>query len=172
MTVQSPVVTFSPTDFAGAFPEFAGCSAPQEQSWFNRACLLFDNSPRNPAFASCGGGLTGTQIMTTLLYLLTAHIGWLNAPRDASGNPSSSGQPASPIVGRINTATEGSVSVGADMGDVNAGSPSQAWYMQSRYGAEYWAATAGYRTARYVPGPVQFQGPYYPGGWPRIGRFN
>jgi hypothetical protein len=94
--------------------------------------------------------------------MLTAHIAWLNAPRDADGNPASTGSPASPIVGRINSASEGSVSVQADIGDATAGSPSQPWYMQTRYGAAYWAATAQYRTARYVANPVFVPGPGYP----------
>jgi hypothetical protein len=59
------------------------------------------------------------------------------------------------------------------MGDATAGSPSQAWFMQTKYGAEYWAATAQFRTAFNVPAPQQFfvgGGPYYPGFFPRFGR--
>lgn len=87
-----------------------------------------------------------------LLGLLTAHIAWLNAPRDAQGNPSSDGsQPASSLVGRISSASEGSVSVSVE----NSAEPGTAqWYMQTRYGADYWARTAAYRTARYVANPT------------------
>jgi hypothetical protein len=150
ITLNGPqLVTFVQNDFNAMFPEFIACDLIAEQSWFLRASVLWENTSNNPA-----SGDTGT--MTVLLYLLTAHIGWLSAPRDGSGNPTSASlavQPASPIVGRINTASEGSVSVGADIGDAAAGSPSQPWYMQTRYGAEFWAATAGYRLsgATFVP---------------------
>jgi hypothetical protein len=61
------------------------------------------------------------------------------------------------IVGRINTASEGTVSVGAEFG--GNGGPTQDWYTSTRYGALYWVATAGYRTAVYIPAP-QDCGPY------------
>lgn len=153
---QTPPVTFVPADFKAAYPEFAACSDGQLNSWFTRASFICANEASS--LANCVPGQ-----LAELLNLLTAHIGWLNAPRDASGNPAASGTPASPIVGRINTASEGSVSVGADMGEANAGSPSQAWFMQTRYGAEYWAATAQFRTARYVALPPILPGPFYPG---------
>ncbi|MDE3023802.1 MAG: DUF4054 domain-containing protein, partial [Pseudomonadota bacterium] len=59
------------------------------------------------------------------------------------------GQAASPLVGRINSATEGSVSVTADMGAVTN---TQAWYMQTKYGAAYWQASAPYRNFQYRTG--------------------
>ena len=164
MNAPTPLIAFDFPTWVGMYPEFAACSSQQGQGWFNRASVLCDNSACNPA--SCTPGM-----LSTLLYLLTSHIAWLNAPRDANGNPAATGAPASPIVGRINTASEGSVSVGADMGDANAGSPSQAWYMQTKYGAEYWADTAGFRTARYVAQPTFVPGPVYPGIYPRFGRF-
>lgn len=166
---MTPVVTFSTSEFNAMFPVFLTCDAIAEESWFVRASRIFANDPCNPANS---GGLAQ---MKGLLYLLTAHIGWLNAARDASGMPTSAGLAVAPppgLVGRINTASEGSVSVGADMGDVNAGSPSQAWYMQSAFGAEFWAATAQYRTARYIARPTIVPGAVYPGGYPRFGRFN
>jgi Protein of unknown function (DUF4054) len=158
-----PVVFDFPT-WVGMYGEFANCTALQGQGWFNRATFLCDNSQYNPVVSAPG-------MLSDLLYLLTSHIAWLNAPRDAQGNPAATGQPAPPIVGRINSASEGSVSVGADMGDATAGSPSQPWYMQTKYGAEFWAATAGVRTAGYVARPTCI------GGWPnpygprRIGPF-
>ncbi|MCG0994723.1 DUF4054 domain-containing protein [Acetobacter indonesiensis] len=53
------------------------------------------------------------------------------------------------LVGRISAARMGSVDVQTDAGPV-AGS--QGWWLQTPYGAAYWAATAFLRTARYVPG--------------------
>lgn len=161
---MTPVVTFNFQTFVAIFPEFANVNQTAAASWFNRASFLCGNEACNPANRQPG-------MLQDLLYLLTAHIGWLNAPRDASGNPAATGQPASPIVGRINTASEGSVSVGADMGDATAGSPSQPWYEQTKYGAEYWAATAFVRTARYSAMPTIIPGPVYPGGIGFVGGF-
>jgi hypothetical protein len=141
---MTAVVTFVPADFKDAFPEFAACTDGQLNGWFGRAQLLFQNNQCNLAFPD------GT--MATLLNLLTAHIGWLNAPRGADGNPAATGS-ATGLVGMVKSATEGSVSVSVDIGDMTAGGPSQPYYMQTRYGIEYWAATAQYRTARYVAAP-------------------
>lgn len=154
----NPVVTFVPADFRAAYSDFAACTDGQLIGWFGRAALLFSNTTSNPAF--CAVGVSG---MTTLMYLLTAHIAWLNAPRDLNGNPAATGVPASPLVGRIDQASEGSVSVHADMGDATAGSPSQPWYMQTKYGAEYWAATAQFRTAVPSLNPTIVAGPVFTG---------
>jgi hypothetical protein len=143
---QIPPIVFNLQTFLARYPEFSGLSDAQLQAYFEEAQLYCGNNTQNPAF--CDGTLG------TLLNMLTAHIAWLNAPRDASGTPAQTGQPASPIVGRIANASEGSVSVAADMGDATAGGPSQAWYMQTKYGAAYWYATAGYRTARYAARPT------------------
>ena len=59
------------------------------------------------------------------------------------------------IIGRINTASEGSVSVGAEFG--GNGGPTQDWYTSTRYGALYWTATAMYRTMLYVPAPADLK---------------
>lgn len=156
-------VTYSYADWIASFPEFAGCSEPQGQAYFNRAATIFANDLANPAYAAQGAA--GFKIV---FYMLVSHVAWLNAPRDASGNPSATGQPASPIVGRINSASEGSVSVQADMGDANAGSPSQAWYMQTRYGAEFWAATALQRAATYMANPLVMPDAVFPGYYPSL----
>jgi hypothetical protein len=156
------VVTYSYATWTGMFPEFSGCTDAQGLGFFNRATLMFTNTQGNPAF--CDGN------MEALLYLLTSHVAWLNAPRDASGNPAASGQPAPSVVGRISNASEGSVSVATEWN--GSGSPSQAWFLQTRYGAEFWQATAQYRAARYqarptVVGDVAFPGP----GFVRGGRW-
>jgi hypothetical protein len=142
-------VTFVFADWQEQYPEFLNVTQGMATNYFNRATLLCTNNTCNPAYSSSETPPGNTLL--TLLYLLTSHIAWLSAPRDSQGNISSVGSPESSLVGRISSASEGSVSVQTDMGDANAGSPSQAWYMQTRYGAEYWAATAGYRTAVYVP---------------------
>lgn len=140
--MTTPVVSFVYADWVGAFPVFSGVSSGLATGFFNRASLIFANASSNPAFSDGN--------MTMLMYLLTAHIAWLNAPRDAKGNPATTGTPPPPLVGRINTASEGSVTVGAEWDSGGSASPTQAWYLQSQWGAEFWAATAQYRTARGV----------------------
>lgn len=73
-----------------------------------------------------------------LLNMLTAHVVKLASAMATGG-----------LVGRINSATEGSVTVSAEMGPASGTS---AWYMQTQYGATYWQATAQYRTFQVVPG--------------------
>ncbi|EDJ4876599.1 DUF4054 domain-containing protein, partial [Salmonella enterica] len=65
-------------------------------------------------------------------------------------------------VGRITSASQGSVSVSVD----NSGSNDASWwYLQTPYGADYWQATAPYRSMEYVPGgsPSRYPGHYYRG---------
>lgn len=145
-------VTFDYDTWIGTFPEFSGVTAAQGEGFFNRAGLVFDNTESNPAF--------GSGNMPMLMYLLTSHIAWLNAPRDGSGNPTTQGQQAPQVVGRINSASEGSVSVGSEW--KGQGSPSQDWFLQTRYGAEFWTATAPYRTMRYRANPTIVYGGAYP----------
>jgi Protein of unknown function (DUF4054) len=151
-----PPVTFSFSAWSAAFPQFAPIGSGLATSYFNRATFLCANSTLNPLFSVQG-------MLQNALWLLTAHIAWLNAPRDGNGNPAATGAPPSAIVGRINSANQGSVSVQADMGEANAGSPSQAWYMQTPWGAEYWAMTAGTRTGIYVARPTFVPGAIYTG---------
>lgn len=159
-------VTYSYADWIAACPAFVGCSDAQGQAFFNTAATVFDNSTANPVY--CAQGAAGFK---TVMYNVVSHVAWLFAPRDASGNPAAAGQPPSPLVGRINSASEGSVSVGADMGDANAGSPSQAWWMQSQYGALVWQAIALSRTAVPVVNPLVMPQSIYPGGYfPNFGR--
>lgn len=140
-----PVVTFDFAQFTTWFPEFSCLTLPQGQAYFDMAGLYCANSQQNPLF--CFG------ILPQVLMLVTAHVAWLLAPRDDNGNPSAQGTPAPPIVGRINSASQGSVSVGATL-DGEMGSPSQQFFMQSRYGMLSWQAMAVGRTARYVANPT------------------
>lgn len=133
----NPAVTIDYANWALRFPELAS-SVPQAlaQLYFNEACdmalpLANDYS------------LAGTAYR--LLNLLTAHIAALNAPLN--------GQPSSPLVGRINSASEGSVSVQTQF-DAPPGTPQ--WFMQTKYGSAYWTATASSRSFRYIPGRPQF----------------
>ncbi|HEJ7052523.1 TPA: DUF4054 domain-containing protein [Serratia marcescens] len=77
-----------------------------------------------------------------LLYTLMAHLAYVrygdNRKRGGSG-----------MVGRIASATQGSVSVSSDLGPIEF---RYAWYTQSPYGMDFWQATKVYRMANYYPG--------------------
>jgi Protein of unknown function (DUF4054) len=147
---NSPVVfdqTVAYPAWLARYPEFCNVSYGQALGYFDEACLYCANSTLNPAF--CTGNLP------TLLNMLTAHIAKLYAAKDC--------QPAPEVVGMVNSATEGSVTVSLDMGDLTAGSPSQPWYMQTKYGASYWYATARFRTAQYFANPTIVPSAVYTG---------
>ena len=142
--MSTGVVTFDPAAWKAQYTLFANVTDAQAQGWFDDATLIFANNTQNPAWSAC--------VLKPLLYLLTAHIAFLEAPRDGNGVPAATGQPASPIVGRINSASEGSVSVGAEWS--GKGGPTQDWYLQSTYGARFWASTAQFRTFQYAAQPT------------------
>lgn len=127
------VVVFDPAAFAAAFPQFATVPAPALTFNFGRAATVLDNTDRSV--------VCDVTERTTLLWLLTAHITALNNGVN--------GEAPSGLVGRVSQATQGSISVSADYGQT---SQSAAWYLQTPWGAEYWNATAKYRTAAYLPG--------------------
>jgi hypothetical protein len=151
------VVAYDDGDFKGMFPEFANCTLQQCQGWFQEAGMMCANAASNPLVRQGGGT---NWMLQRALYLLTAHIGYLTAPRDQSGNPT--GQQGvgtvSQIVGRITSASQGSVSVSADM-QASGGTYSQAYYTQTQYGAAYWELTKSIRTFQYFATPTRVPGP-------------
>ncbi len=160
------VVAFDWTYFSTRFPE---CSAPGLGILgmvFNEAALYCDNSPASPvADASVGGQ------RYLFLHLITAHLSALSF-----GTTGKNGQAASPLVGRINSATEGSVTVQAEF-KVPDGTP-QFW-AQTKYGVMFWTAAAGYRQMFYIAGPRRQFEPYpfaapFDGDWvsPQIDPVN
>jgi hypothetical protein len=125
------VVTFDYDAWEARYPEFATVNQTLATAYFNEATIYLDNTAM-----SIVQDLTQRAV---LLNMLTAHI--------AAMNSGVGGQAASPLVGRVSQATEGSVSVSAEY-DGGTGS---AWYLQTKYGAAYWQATAYLRTFNYVP---------------------
>ncbi|TAL90909.1 MAG: DUF4054 domain-containing protein [Candidimonas sp.] len=139
------VVDFDYSGWSARYPEFStSVSAGLAQQYFNEAQLYCDNTPCSPVTDASPGGQRAV-----FLNMLTAHIAALNAPLN--------GQPSSPLVGRINSAAEGSVSVQTQL-DMPAGTAQ--WYTQTKYGIAYWTATAQFRMMQYVPGPVPRANPY------------
>ena len=133
----SSVVTFNYTTWAGQYPEFNSTVTPgQAQADFNQACLYLDNTAISPVTDASVGGRR-----ETILYQITAHLAQLLQ--------GSLGQSASPLVGQVTGATQGSVTVGvAPMKPDSA-----AWWAQTKYGMMAWQALAPYRTALYVAAP-------------------
>lgn len=127
------VVVFDSTAFLARYPEFSSVSTSTLDAYFSEATIYLDNTDSS-IVSDC-------NIRTVLLNMLTAHITALYS--GINGNVPSG------IVGRISSASEGSVSVNADMGPTTN---SQAWYLQTQYGAAYWTATARYRAFQYLPG--------------------
>lgn len=135
------VVVFDYAAWSARYPEFSSVMQATAQQYFYEAQLYCDNTPCSIVRDLCERSI--------LLNMVTAHIAALNAPLN--------GQPSSPLVGRISNATEGSVSVGAQM-DMPPGSAQ--WFNQTKYGAAYWQATAQFRSMLYVRGPVPVANPF------------
>lgn len=138
------VVTFDPVLFKARYPEFMGKDNALLLSVFGDATLYLDNTDASR--------VTDVVQRASLLNMLVAHLLAMMPNADGSG-----------LAGRITSATEGSVSVSVEN---QAADGTGAWFIQTRYGAAFWQATARYRTFGYVPGrsraapsPVGF----YPG---------
>ena len=130
------VVVFDPTGFRARYPEFAAVSYSVLGMLFTEATGILNNGD-----ASYVADLP-TRAM--LLNMLVAHIAKLGGL--AAGD---NGQPG--LVGRIQSASQGSVSVstGAYGGTPNA---SLAYLSQTPYGAAYYQQVAKYRAPRTIPG--------------------
>lgn len=126
------VAVFDYGQWALLYPNLAQCvSQPQATAYFAQAGLYLDNSECSP--------VSDLTTRSMLLNLVVAHLAQINQAV-ASGNT---------LVGPIQEATEGSVSVTVKLPDMNG---LEFWFLQTPYGAQFWAATASYRTMQYVPG--------------------
>jgi hypothetical protein len=128
------VVSFNYATWAAMYPELSTVSSAAAQGYFAQATLYQANDGSGPV------GDPNAQL--ALLNMLTAHIAALNATIN--------GQQPNALVGRISSATEGSVTVSTEL-PVSAGM--EAWCAQTKYGIAWWNATRQYRTFRYAPGP-------------------
>lgn len=129
-------VEFNQAVFATRYPAFSGVSPVLLEMFFVEASQLVDNTE-----ASIITNLTEREIY---LYLMMAHLMQLNGIRSDGTTASDNG-----LVGRISSATEGSVSVSVDYPQQQ--SAMGAWLSQTKYGAQYWAMTSKYRTFRFNP---------------------
>lgn len=126
------VVIFDPEAFKLRYPAFAGVSDEVLQGCFDDATLYLSNK-------DCSI-VQDIDKRRQLLWMLTAHLAYLGGAL----NPAGGG--ALPV-GRMSSATEGSVSISSEY---NA--PwSAAWFAQSSWGAAFWQATLSLRSFRYRP---------------------
>jgi hypothetical protein len=149
-TVQAPppdpnIVIFDYQHWMMVYPEFSAVTQPRAQAFFDQACILCDNTACSPVPAQ--------KPRSTYLDMLTAHIAALSGGLNPCGTVTA-GQGMG-MIGRISSATEGSVSISSEY-SVNGDGPNAAWYNQTQYGALYWIATAQYRTWHYFVGPQPF----------------
>lgn len=137
------VAVFNYAVWAAMYPALAvTVPEPLAQAYFDQSTLILNNG--------VGSVVPLATTRLALYNLLVAHIATLNGA-DRGG-----------LVGRINSASEGSVSVATEY----AGPTNAAWFLQTPYGAQYWQSTAQYRSAVYVPGVPRYLGVpgYAPGG--------
>lgn len=142
------IVQFDAPEFVAAWPEFTGLTNGSMANAFSLATLILNNS--------CRSIVGDANKRLALLYMLTAHIAFLvYGTNDGAGNI----VPPPGVVGRIASATEGSVSVQAEYS--SQVSQSEAFFIQTKYGALYWQSTSQIRTMHYVGPPLC--GPNGPG---------
>ena len=154
----------SPPNYAGwtaRYPELTAVEEGTYDLYFAEAGLFCRNDGCSPVSTAAA--------QATLMQMMTAHIAALYSQSQGDGDPGGAKDANTPV-GRISDAAEGSVSVRADWPSGPDSSAMEKWLSQTKYGAEYWAATLVYRQARYRPGisyclPGGFGGGFYGGGW-------
>lgn len=130
------VAIFDYVRWVTAYPEFAKVTEEQANELFEMATLYLDNTDGSP--------VVDVNRRLMLLNIVTAHL--------AALGPGVNGVAGSGLVGRITSASEGSVSVSVDAGTAEGIAN---WFMQTKYGAAFWWATQRFRLFRYVPGPTR-----------------
>lgn len=121
-------VVFDSAKFKARYPEFSAISDGYLDLCFESAALYLSNSDNSP--------VQDLKRRELLLFMLTAHVA-------ATGGALSGG--GAQAVGRVSSATEGSVSVSTEMPIQN----SAAYFAQTQYGVAFWQATSNLRGFRY-----------------------
>lgn len=141
------IATFNYETWITRYPEFKDVTAELAKVYFDEATLYHRNDGT--------GSVDTVETQLTLLNMLTAHIAAQYVLPDGSPAPSNS------PVGRVSSASEGSVSASME-NNYKAGSPQ--WFQTTKYGSAYWNVMKAYRTVRYRANPS------YVGGYP-FGRY-
>lgn len=125
---MSGVVEFNVNKFRSLYPTLN--STDDQLNWyFVESTMLLNNTSK-----SCVKSLAEREV---LLFLLVAHMAVLQQRIEGDNE----------VVGRISSASQGSVSVSLDNGQTTL---SDKWYQQTPYGSKYWALTAKYRSFLYI----------------------
>lgn len=124
--MSNGVVDLNIEKFKNSYPVFRDQSDSQIEMVFFEATIILNNTKQSP--------IRDLQRREFFIYLAMAHILTL-AKQQSDGNGA---------VGRLSSASEGSVSVSLDYG---ASTASSKWWEQTTFGAKYWQYTKQYRTA-------------------------
>ena len=125
------IVTFDWSAFSTRYPEFESVGQVTASLYFAEATLYQRNDG--------GGPVDDPAAQLMLLNMVTAHLCMIYS--------GANGEAPSPLVGRVASAGEGSVNVSV----ANDPQPrSASWWMQTKYGAQWWAATNRFRRAMYI----------------------
>lgn len=135
------IAVFDYTAWVQRYPEFGGrVDADRAASLFAEAGLYLDNTDASR--------VEDPAQRLILLNMVVAHLAALSGALEDGGKPTG-------LVGRVTSATQGSVSVSVDTGLMPGAA---AWWNQTPYGLSFWAATRRYRQAVYrAPAPYQFE---------------
>lgn len=128
------VVVFDPAAFKARYPEFASVANETLSACFGDAGLYLSNKDDSI--------VQDVTRRAMLLNMLTAHIAALGGALSADGLPLP--------VGRTSSASQGTVS--ATFEYMTPGT--QAWFVQTQYGAAFWQATSSLRGFRYIARPT------------------
>ncbi len=139
-------VSFSYATFIARYPEFRACSEELLGQYFVEAGLYFRNDGTSPVT------LDAQQLL--IMNMFTAHIAALYAQSQGQAAPGQA-QDANSPVGRIASATQGSVTVSTELQTSPAALGMQQWLAQTKYGLSAWSAIKPYILSRYVPGSLQ-----------------
>lgn len=128
------IVVLDITKFRAMFPEFSNVTDTLLPFLFDQATDYLNNTVYSLVI--------DVNKRERFLYLLMAHLAYVRYGDDK-------GNGGTGMVGRMSSASEGSVSVSSDAGQIEF---RYMWYTQSPYGMDYWQATKVYRMAQYYPG--------------------
>jgi hypothetical protein len=140
IALRNGAVPFNYDLWLARYPEFREVSQSQAEGFWENASLIFRNDFTSPE--------PDVRIRQVLLQCLTAHIAAL------FGGPNGGGGFGLALTGTVSSKSVGSVSLSA--GGWPGVQGTQAWYLQTAYGAEFWRKTAAYRLFKYVSGPTRF----------------
>ena len=128
---MSTIFVFNPTEFKLAYPSFEKYTDEQLNFMFD----MVENDILDNTVSTC----IPLKTRKKFFYLLVAHMAELQSRID-DGN--------SGLVGRISSASEGSVSISSDY--LSSPTALAQWLNQTPYGATYYAMSARYRVALWV----------------------